>query len=205
MVFTDPPYGYGHLGDFQTKTLPGRTGRSADFARPLTGDSGEWDYDPSFILNYFNECKDIFLWGADYYCWKLPKDGSWVVWNKIGENDDLNNLPGAAFELCWSRHKHQRQLINLVWRGVLGHIKNLDGERKCHPTQKPTRLAQWFFERWGKDAKIIWDGYLGSGSTLIACEKTGRKCYGSEIDPLYCQVIIDRYEKFTGKKAEKIG
>lgn len=48
------------------------------------------------------------------------------------------------------------------------------------------------------------DPFLGSGSTLIACEKTNRKCYGMEIDPQYCQVIIDRWEKFTGKRAKLI-
>ena len=52
--------------------------------------------------------------------------------------------------------------------------------------------------QWGD---IVLDLFLGSGSTLIACEKTNRICYGMEIDPIYCQVIIDRWEKFTGKKA----
>ena len=51
---------------------------------------------------------------------------------------------------------------------------------------------------------IILDGFGGSGSTLIACEKLNRKCRMMEIDPIYCQVIIDRYEKFTGKKAIKM-
>ena len=45
------------------------------------------------------------------------------------------------------------------------------------------------------------DPFLGSGSTLIACEKTGRKCYGMEIDPHYCDVIVKRWEEYTGKKA----
>jgi DNA modification methylase len=49
----------------------------------------------------------------------------------------------------------------------------------------------------------VYDAFLGSGSTLIACEKINRICYGMEIDPVYCQVIIDRWELFTGKKAEK--
>ena len=49
---------------------------------------------------------------------------------------------------------------------------------------------------------IVFDGFLGSGSTLIACEQTGRKCYGLEIDPVYCDVIKNRWEQFTGKKAK---
>lgn len=77
-------------------------------------------------------------------------------------------------------------------------------EKRVHPTQKPIALAEWFFERWGKDAKNIWDGYLGSGSTLIACEKTNRRCFGMEIDPHYVDIVIARFEKFTGQKAELV-
>ena len=51
---------------------------------------------------------------------------------------------------------------------------------------------------------IVLDPFLGSGSTLIAAEKTNRKCYGMELDPNYCDVIVKRWEEFTGKKAERI-
>jgi DNA modification methylase len=70
-----------------------------------------------------------------------------------------------------------------------------------HPTQKPISLCEDFFIRWGKPNDLVVDLFLGSGSTLIACEKTGRKCYGLEIDPKYCDVIISRWEKFTGQQA----
>ena len=53
-----------------------------------------------------------------------------------------------------------------------------------------------------KEDDIIFDSFLGSGSTLIACEKTNRKCYAIELDPKYCDVIVKRWENFTGKKAE---
>jgi len=53
--------------------------------------------------------------------------------------------------------------------------------------------------------QICLDPFLGSGSTLIACEKTSRRCFGMEIDPLYCDVIIKRWEQFTGKKAKRCG
>lgn len=68
-------------------------------------------------------------------------------------------------------------------------------------TQKPVALAAWFFERWGKPRDLVADLYLGSGSTLIACEKTGRRCFGMEIDPHYCDVIVARWEQFTGNTA----
>lgn len=59
------------------------------------------------------------------------------------------------------------------------------------------------FGKMGGELDIIIDLFLGSGSTLIACEKTGRTCYGMELDPQYCDVIVTRWEKFTGKKAER--
>jgi DNA modification methylase len=70
-----------------------------------------------------------------------------------------------------------------------------------HPTQKPVALAEWFFSRWGKRGNIVVDLYGGSGSTLIACEKTSRHCRMMEIDPAYCDVIIKRWQDFTGQEA----
>ena len=75
-------------------------------------------------------------------------------------------------------------------------------KKRHHPTQKPIDLVLWFFERY-KGNKVV-DVFLGSGSTLIACEKTNRVCYGMELDENYCDVIINRWEQFTGKKAELI-
>jgi DNA modification methylase len=83
-------------------------------------------------------------------------------------------------------------------------ICSIENDKRVHPTQKPVKLAEWFFERWGKETKLVVDLFLGSGSTLIACEKTGRKCYGMELDPHYCSVIIERWQNFTGKKAQRL-
>ena len=74
-----------------------------------------------------------------------------------------------------------------------------DTKKRVHPTQKPINLVLWFFERY-KGNKVV-DVFLGSGSTLIACEKTNRVCYGMELDEKYCDVIINRWEQFTGNKA----
>jgi DNA modification methylase len=73
-----------------------------------------------------------------------------------------------------------------------------------HPTQKPVEIAERAITNSTKRENIITDIFLGSGSTLIAAEKTGRICYGMELDPKYCDVIIKRWEDYTGLKAEKI-
>ena len=74
-----------------------------------------------------------------------------------------------------------------------------DGKNKLHPTQKPVALGVKAISNHKADRVL--DLFLGSGSTLIACEKTGRVCYGMEIDAHYCDVIVKRWEQFTGKKA----
>lgn len=70
-----------------------------------------------------------------------------------------------------------------------------------HPTQKPVELPERAITNSSKNGQIIMDLFGGSGSTLIACEKTGRKARLMELDPKYCDVIVKRWEDFTGKKA----
>jgi DNA modification methylase len=99
----------------------------------------------------------------------------------------------ADFELAWTNFdKPSKEFVA---------ARNSEGSRQ-HPTQKPVTLAEWCFENFG-NPKTVLDAFLGSGSTLIACEKTGRSCYGMELDPKYCDVILARWEKFTGKTAER--
>jgi len=69
---------------------------------------------------------------------------------------------------------------------------------------KPVEIVLRATDNSSKDGDLIIDFFLGSGSTLIACEKTNRKCYGMEIDPHYCDVIVKRWEEFTGNKAERV-
>lgn len=210
MVFTDPPYGMNANTDWSqaSKTVKASMNKyggntvisqhAADNVKakmPVFGDDQE--YNPEPLLTLFAGTEEIFLWGGDYFGRSIPLGGSWVVWDKQcwGEEGNKCPLSLAEFELCWSKQKHQRLIAKIKWLGIMAE----DTINRVHPTQKPVKLAEWFFERWGKEANLIWDGYLGSGSTLIACEKTNRRCFGMEIEPLYCDVILDRWAKFTGK------
>ena len=76
-------------------------------------------------------------------------------------------------------------------------------EATGHGTQKPVRLSIIPIQNNTEMGDIIYDPFGGSGSTLIACEQTQRKCYMMELDPKYCDVIINRWEQYTGKKAVK--
>ena len=75
---------------------------------------------------------------------------------------------------------------------------------RFHPTQKPLELCNWFIKKYSDDNNSILDLFGGSGSTLIACEQLNRKCYMMELDPHYIDVIIQRWENFTGEKAIKL-
>ena len=77
-------------------------------------------------------------------------------------------------------------------------------KNELHPTMKPIELCEKGFKNSSDKNQIILDLFLGSGSTLIAAEKLKRKCYGMELDEKYCDVIIERWEQFTGQKAKKI-
>lgn len=83
-------------------------------------------------------------------------------------------------------------------------IREGEHEKRVHPTQKPIKMLGDVLKDFTKENDVVIDVFGGSGSTLIACEQLGRKCYMMEYDPHYCDVIIDRWEKFTGQQAELI-
>ena len=207
MVYCDPPYGMNLDTDWslaksslsfasEKKALGGKK-----YDRVI-GDSA--DYNPEHIFRDLGYCKEIFLWGADYYAERLENknNGSWIVWDKRLE-ESADKMYGSCFELCWSKNKHKREIARIKWAGIFGTEKEPEHKR-FHPTQKPVELSSWFVKHFSGEKSLVIDLFLGSGSTIIAAEKTGRICYGMEIDPKYVDVIIKRYEDYVGGKATKI-
>lgn len=195
MVWTDPPYGmdldtdYTKMGDGGLKH------------RQVVGDNKQ--FDAGFLLSTFAYCKEIFLWGADYYVETLdrqyPDLGSWIIWDKYSDERIglLDGKFGSAFETCWSKTKHKRELARVL---VTTNYTARGDEKRVHPTQKPVALAKWFFDRWGEAGDVVVDLYGGSGSTLIAAHQTNRIAYLMELDPHYVDVICARFQKMTGIK-----
>jgi site-specific DNA-methyltransferase (adenine-specific) len=106
----------------------------------------------------------------------------------------------------------QHELIAYGWHGVHEFLKSKDksvlvcpkpNKSKMHPTTKPLDLIRRLILNGTRIGDVVYDGFLGSGTTLLACEQTKRICIGVELDPEYCQTIIDRFEKLTGLKAER--
>ena len=201
MVYTDPPYGMDLDTDYSQ--MAGGGGKKYD---NVIGDNKQFNAQP--LLEMFSYCKEIFLWGADYYVETLdrnyPNLGSWIIWDKYSDSERMGLLDGrfgSTFETCWSKTKHKREIARVL---VTTNYTARGDETRIHPTQKPVALAQWFFDRWAKDGTNIVDLFLGSGSTLIACEQAGKTCFGMELDPKYCDVIVTRWENLTGQKAELV-
>ena len=203
VVYTDPPYGMNLDTDFSDMVGLAKGNKY----KAVKGDKEDFtDELINTVFDNFNYCKEIFLWGADYFAELLPNrnDGSWVVWDKQnngeGCNDAYDKMFGSNFELCWSKNKHKRALARVLWKGFFG-MQNEDTKKRLHPTQKPIELAKWFLEKFSNENDIVVDIYGGSGSTLICCEQMNRTCYMMEYDAGYIDAIINRWEKFTGKKA----
>lgn len=194
MVFTDPPYG---LNFSEMTSDKGSRYLRHGHAKDIIGnqDTSTARATISLVLN-LNVAS--IIWGANHYCDALPPSTGWIAWDKQVLDKSVCFSDG---EIAWTNIKKPMRIFRHVWDGFRKDSEK--GERRLHISQKPIPLAEWCFENYG-DPKSVLDLFLGSGSTLIACEKTGRKCYGMEIDPHYCSVIIERWQNFTGKEAELI-
>jgi len=203
LVFTDPPYGMFLDADYSGMNSMFKGSSGGNKYENVIGDHA--DFSPELVNTVFanfDYCKEIFMWGADYYAEHIPSKnaGSWVVWDKRGD-ESADKMYGSTFELCWSKARHKRMMARVKWAGIFGMEKEHD-KKRCHPTQKPVELACWFFDYFSMaDKKIVVDLFGGSGSTMIACEKTDRHARLMELDPKYCDVIIRRWQQFTGQKA----
>lgn len=188
MVFTDPPYGIGYSSAKFDNVKPQNQGLSTkrNKAEMIIGD--DKPFDPSFILALHKNTKEVFIWGYQYYPEKCGRGGI-IVWNKKTETQA--DCAHGDFELCFSKQER-----NVMFWHTWGGFKNKEkGEERLHTTQKPVALASFFLTEWGKNDNLIVDYFLGSGTTMVASHQLKRKCYGMELDPKYCQVIVDRMRK----------
>ena len=143
--------------------------------------------------------KNMIIFGGNYFTDFLPPKSCWVVWDK----QNTGNF--ADVELAWTSFDKGARLYKFMWNGICREgDRKTEGIKRVHPTQKPVGLIANILNDFCDSNDIILDCFGGSGSTLIACEQTNRNCYMMELSPQYVDVIIDRWEKFTGQKAVKI-
>jgi DNA modification methylase len=176
MVFTDPPYGMNAVKN---------SGVLSKKYKDIKNDDSTDAAIKSFRL--LDADIPAIWWGANYYANALPNKSHWIVWDKNNGGSDQMDC-----ELAWTNLKGVTRQFTL----------SSEKKNRVHPTQKPVELISWSLDK--VNPKSVIDLFLGSGSTLIACEKLNRKCFGMEIDPHYCDVIVKRWEEYTGNKAERI-
>ena len=165
-LLTDPPYGI----KANKQTLG--TGKK-QFHR---GD--DWDNEVPDFFYILALIDQAIIWGGNYFTNRLDVTNDWLCWHK--KNDGLSF---SEFELAWSNVGKNCRLLSHHW----------GGEEKMHPTMKPIKVMEWCISF--LDEKPILDIFSGSGSTMVAAHQLKRKCYGMELDPKYCQVIVDRMRK----------
>jgi DNA modification methylase len=193
MVFTDPPYGVSVVKNGKVGADFG-VAKKGHYAEVIGDDTTQTAHDAIAICQSLQIPVQIY-WGGNYYADKLPPTSCWLIWDKRGDSGIVNTF--ADCELAWTNMTGPARIHKQLWNGM---IREGEKDKRVHPTQKPVALAEWAIEQYLKGSTVL-DLFLGSGSTLIACEKLCKTCYGMEMSPAYCDVIIKRWEDFTGKKA----
>jgi DNA modification methylase len=206
MVFTDPPYGISvvsnnKVGGDKLPTFGGAVGGGggatkkgknkivdakiySEIIGDDTTDTAKEFYQTCISLGMEN----FIIWGGNYFTDFLPVSACWIIWDK----ENSGNF--ADVEIAWTSFNKGSKLYKWLWNGMSRKgSREVEGKTRVHPTQKPVGLFGDIFNDF--QFKICFDGFLGSGSTMVASHQLKRKCYGMELDPKYCQVIVDRMKK----------
>lgn len=189
--------------------------------RPLANDFISVEEFDRLLLAWFENASRVLVPGGCAYVWggyanlgnypgPLKEAGIYfsqaIVWDKQHPVMTRKDFMGA-FEICFYGWKegagHKYYGPNNATD--LWHVKKVNPQAMVHLTEKPVELAVNAIQYSSKHGQNVLDLFGGSGSTLVGAEQTGRNAFLMELDPPYCDVIVERWEKFTGKKAERVG
>lgn len=216
MVFTDPPYGVSYTGGMKIEN--GKI--ESNSKRQIKNDALDYKNLYKFLYDVFINLKNNTILKSAFYVFYAHSrtreflnafydaglnQRSIIIWYKTsGGFGDFMAQYMNAYEPCI--YGSNGESVN--WYGPTNEktIWEIDKEKKCdlHPTMKPIEVVARAINNSSNKNNSVLDLFGGSGSTLIACEQLNRKCYMMELDPHYIDVIIQRWENFTGERAVKI-
>lgn len=180
VVVTDPPYGINYMHGAEKSRFASKHNE-----RPIHGDTKP--FDPAIWLRW-----PSLFWGANHFASRLPGGGRWLVWDKrvgTGFNDQ------SDVEIAWiSGVRAADRIFQHRWNGWIKASEK--GEPRVHPTQKPVVVMQWCLG-FLPENNVVLDPYLGSGTTLVACQKMGRRGVGIEIDLEFFEAACRRVDEAT--------
>lgn len=193
LAIVDVPYGIG-MGEREGRHSAGQSPEQFDKPKYKTS---EWDNavpDDKYFAELFRVSENQIIWGANYFCDRLPLSRGWIFWDKspIVPNYSDGELAWTSFDMVL-----KRKLLH--WNGKM-RTGTEPGYKSIHPTQKPIRLYKWLLTKYAKAGDKILDTHLGSGSIAIACYDYGFDLTGCEIDKDYYDAALKR---FNNHKAQQ--
>lgn len=219
MIFTDPPYGVS----YEKKTQEISNQSKTRFKSTILNDDLGVDGLKEVLSAAFSNMETVLNEKSCYYVCS-PQGGElglmmmmmmqeanlicrhMIIWVKNAPVFSMNRLDydykHEPILFGWSKNRTHHKLMEGDFKNSVWDVPR--EPNKLHPTMKPVTLPENAIRNSCPHNGSVIDLFCGSGSTLIACEKTNRKCFGMELDPHYCDVIVARWEKYTGKKAELI-
>lgn len=201
MVFTDPPYGVSYEGGHNKKkrkgiendTLEGDNLTDLFYDALVNAELFSWEHAAFYIwyangkaVETFKSFDQLSLKVRAVICWYKIKSGLGAFMSQYIPN----------YEPCIYAFKegHTPQWFGATDEKTVWELKK-ESKNEYHPTQKPVELPERAIKNSSKINQIVMDLFMGSGSTMVAAHQLNRKCYGMELDPKYCQVIVDRMRK----------
>ena len=185
-VITDPPYGIGESRKAAVRTKAAKPTKRWRGCVPTDYDMHPWDDTPisdEAMCAIRNTVQIQVIFGGNYY--RLPPSKCWLIWDKENGTTDF-----ADAEMAWTNLNKAVRLFRYLWSGFL----RAKPEERFHPTQKPVALMKWCILQAGQP-ETIFDPFMGSGTTGVACMDLGRKFIGCEIAPKYFDIACRRIEQ----------
>jgi DNA modification methylase len=189
LLLTDPPYGIGEAAKNHAsrgKPFGSKATCRKQMAYATEYERGDWDNapPPRWLFDMLMEhTRHQVIFGGNYF--GLPPASCWLVWDKDNGESDF-----ADCELAWTNLKKAVRRLRYRWNGMLQE-PGMPRETRVHPTQKPEPVMRWALLQ-APDGCSVLDPFMGSGTTLVAAKRLGRKAIGIERERTYCEMAVER-------------